>query len=315
MFQSTLRSSGLAGPLPCTAPNVPWLLPPQLWARHSFSVTGQTPKQATSQRQQSPGEGQPGVQAHWLIDTAHLPGSSLCGTRTPQPEPICVPPTSWPRTSRRMGNPVNREPGWVRAALSRAGRRRINSAESSRGERLRLLMHGAAALPLSQRTHRKQSATYFVCLQPGLWRGPVCKPAAGIQSSRPGHCLGRDRRCRTAKWVERAGGSGTRSRGRVYPEQKEELSLHRGTRRTSLPSHMCSGFCRQWLLGPQFGSAGPRGATQPRGPWAWPDPRSIVPPRSAQPVTQTSHSSCPHTDTEPSLLHQEHRWRGAKGET
>lgn len=130
---------------------------------------------------------------------------------------------------------------------------------------------------------------------------------------------GTGRHRQTATWAGRAGRPGARSRGGVYPKQKGELSLHRGTRSTLLPSHMlphtqvfvgrsCSG-CSLPVPGPE---------EQPDcnaawGPWAWPGPGSIAPPppRTAQPVTQT-HSSCP--DTEPSLLPREHCWRGRQRE-
>lgn len=56
---------------------------------------------------------------------------------------------------------------------------------------------------------------------------------------------GRGRHRRTATWVGKACRPGARSRGRVYPEQKGKLSLHRGTRSTLLPGHMLP---RAWVF-------------------------------------------------------------------
>lgn len=70
-------------------------------------------------------------------------GLSPCGTRTPQPEPIHIPPASRPRTLRHTGN---REPRWARPACQGQPRTQGQARAASillslcGGERLRLLM-------------------------------------------------------------------------------------------------------------------------------------------------------------------------------
>lgn len=139
---------------------------PQLWTHCGSSVTGQT-----QNKQHLDGSRAPSRDSSVARHTSRTQlGWSPCGTHTPQPDPIRVLPMSQPRTSKHTGNAVNREPGWARAAccdqthtqgqartasilLSLCGRKSCGCS-----------CHGAAALPLSQRTQGKQSATYFVCL-------------------------------------------------------------------------------------------------------------------------------------------------------
>lgn len=163
----------------------------------------------------------------------------------------------------------SRSPG--PAAHSRAGVSRINSTESSLGGKgCGCLCHGIAVLPLSQRTQGKQSATCFICLQPGLLRGPAHKPTAGIQSSRPGRCL-------RSIWHRQASPNGYVGReGRQTGSTQPWQCLPKAEGRAQPPpwhsQHFAaqpyaaphSDFRRQKLLRLQFASAGPRGATRLR---------------------------------------------------